>query len=299
MEFSRSPSPNIDLKLSPPSTALPPISGILHDHKRPYLSDESEVQENRPFKKARFVTPNSPANQHIPFGPISSTSASASQAQSRLQDCTKLSPDLSIFKLFSRQDLGNSYQSSTNTDHAPSWIKRVHPVPKFYPTCEATTEDANKTADAVNLSDSTLVDSTSEPCIPLFVFLGLDIFANDVTANCLWRAIALPISILCPSTSHIITPTTRISSSGLKLFSPATRLPSQNPNLESNNSTPTLSRPNIFVFPSEMFYAPCRQPNLVHFHHFPLGILLLWLSTAFKNMTERSKNSCEERVVQT
>jgi hypothetical protein len=213
-----------------------------------------------------------------------------------------LFPDLSLSESLSRQDLGNRYQSSTTTDRAPSWIKRVHPVPNFYPICEPTAEDANKTADAVNLSDSTLVDSTFEPCNSMFVFLGLEIFANDVTANCLWRAIAL-LPILRPSTSHIITPTTRINYSGLKLFSPAThlslQLPSQNPNLESNNSTPILSRPNLFAFLSGIFCAPCRQPNLVHLRHFLLGILLLWLLIALKNMTEKSKNVCEERAVQT
>ena len=152
-----------------------------HNLKRPYLSDESESQANHPLKTPRFLSPNSLTIHHaspLAVRPTDSTSALTSQAQEqkRLQDC----PDycVSFHGPLSSQSPPREHPSkklSTSTNETPGCIKRVHRVTSLGPIDKSTTNEANKSADTANQSGSTLVGSTSEPSMSLFVFSGLEI----------------------------------------------------------------------------------------------------------------------------
>jgi hypothetical protein len=148
--------------------------------KRPHILDDSESHENRPFKIPRFLSPNSSMIHYVSpltIRPTDSRSAPTSQSQAleRLQDCT----DYAIcyqeplpFKSSSRGHPGK--KPSPRINETPGWIKFVGRVASLDPIDKSIPGEANKTADTANQSDSTLVGSTSELNMSLFVFPGLE-----------------------------------------------------------------------------------------------------------------------------
>src|ERR1700691_2615658 len=82
-EDTQSQSPKLISNSDLPNSRTP-SSRMNQNFKRPYPSDENENQDNRPFKKARFLTPNTLTVHHAslsPSRPTCSASAPTSPTQ--------------------------------------------------------------------------------------------------------------------------------------------------------------------------------------------------------------------------
>jgi hypothetical protein len=149
-------------------------------YKRPHISEDSENHENRPFKIPRFLSPNSSMIHYVSpltIRPTDSQSAHISQAQAleRPQDCTDHT--ISYHKHLPFKSPPREHpckKASARSNEIPGWIKFVGRAASLDPIDKSASGEADKTAVTANQSDSTLVGSTSEPNMSLFVFLGLE-----------------------------------------------------------------------------------------------------------------------------
>ncbi|KIM90239.1 hypothetical protein PILCRDRAFT_176133 [Piloderma croceum F 1598] len=173
--IEHSPSPSPKLKSNTFPTTQISSTNMNQMFKRPHILDDSASHENRPFKIPRFLSPNSSMIHYVSpltTRPTDSESALISQSLERPQDCTDHAICYHETLPFKSPPCEHPCKkSSTRSNETPGWIKfvgRVDPIDK------STSGEADNTADTANQSDSTLVGSTSEPNMSLFVFLGLE-----------------------------------------------------------------------------------------------------------------------------
>ena len=203
-----------------------PFSSTINQHyKRPYPSEENGGPENRPLKKARFLTPNTlTVHRASPSRPTGSVSAPPPQAQ--IQDRTNshrapfpassnlLPAGLHMEKLMGAvkpPETPGRINSSmkTNTDLVAGILpQRIR--------SQVGMDEANKTADTADQSGSTLVDSSSDLSLSLFAFHS---WTSTVMTDLCRAAAHRRKQFQCPSLirPRFLIQTTHIQDSGLKL----------------------------------------------------------------------------------